>query len=51
MPADQTCSVGLATLQPDETPHDLVSRADTALYTAKRAGRDRTSTWSPLETV
>jgi two-component system cell cycle response regulator len=36
-------SVGMATLQPDDSPASLVKRADTALYAAKRAGRDRVS--------
>ncbi len=35
-----TISIGVATLQPDEQPQDLVARADAALYRAKRAGRN-----------
>jgi len=41
MPGDQTCSVGYATLLPDESPTDCLTRADAALYEAKRHGRDR----------
>lgn len=40
-PDDQTCSAGLAVWQPGETVDDLVGRADSALYAAKEAGRDR----------
>jgi diguanylate cyclase (GGDEF)-like protein len=38
-----TCSAGVATLRPsdDALGKDLVARADTALYAAKRAGRGR----------
>ena len=39
-PEDETCSVGLAEWSPGESAADLVSRADAALYAAKRAGRD-----------
>jgi diguanylate cyclase len=38
---EQTCSIGVATWDLVETPAELVARADTALYRAKRAGRDR----------
>lgn len=37
----QTCSIGLAMWDGVETPADLVSRADQALYHAKHEGRDR----------
>ncbi|MDZ5622089.1 EAL domain-containing protein [Nocardioides sp. HM23] len=37
----QTCSIGAATWDGVETPGGLVSRADQALYHAKRSGRDR----------
>ena len=40
-PDGQTCSAGLALWRPGETVDDLVGRADTALYEAKEAGRDR----------
>ncbi|PTT87653.1 GGDEF domain-containing protein, partial [Pelomonas sp. HMWF004] len=37
-----TASIGVARAQgPDEAPEALFSRADAALYEAKRAGRDR----------
>jgi diguanylate cyclase (GGDEF)-like protein len=39
-PGGQTCSVGVAEWMPGEAAADLVSRADAALYEAKRAGRD-----------
>ncbi len=34
-------SAGVATLQPNETPESFLARADAALYTAKRSGRNR----------
>lgn len=36
-----TASIGVATLQEDDTPDSLVHRADMRLYAAKEAGRDR----------
>lgn len=41
-PGGLTCSAGLVRWDGHESPHDLVGRADAALYQAKRAGRDRT---------
>ncbi len=38
-----TISVGVAELQADELPIDWLHRADTALYEAKRAGRNRSN--------
>ena len=39
LPAEQTCSVGVAVLVPNESGEQLVSRADEALLVAKRHGR------------
>lgn len=36
-----TISIGVATMQQDDTPHTLVSRADDALYQAKYQGRNQ----------
>lgn len=36
-----TASIGVATLQPNETLEHLLQRADLALYDAKQQGRDR----------
>ena len=36
-----TVSAGCATWSPDESPDDLLRRADDALYVAKRGGRDQ----------
>jgi diguanylate cyclase len=36
-----TLSVGLALLKPDETAVELIQRADSCLYSAKRRGRNR----------
>jgi len=40
-PDGQTCSVGLAAWDGRESPLQLVARADDALYTSKKQGRDR----------
>jgi diguanylate cyclase (GGDEF)-like protein len=44
VPADQTCSAGVATWVAGDTAHTLIARADNALYAAKRAGRNQTVT-------
>jgi two-component system cell cycle response regulator len=36
-----TASVGIATLEPRDTPESLLKRADKALYAAKKEGRNR----------
>jgi diguanylate cyclase (GGDEF)-like protein len=41
MPASQTSSAGVASWRGAESVEALVSRADSALYAAKSAGRDR----------
>jgi diguanylate cyclase len=42
-PAGQTFSAGIATWDMLETSDELVARADSSLYDAKKQGRDRTS--------
>ncbi|WP_445148645.1 diguanylate cyclase [Baekduia sp. Peel2402] len=41
VPGAETCSIGIATWDGAESADELVARADTALYEAKAAGRDR----------
>ena len=42
IPDDETCSAGVACWNSRESAESLVSRADDALYTAKRTGKNRT---------
>jgi diguanylate cyclase (GGDEF)-like protein len=46
-PAEHSCSIGVAQWKEDETAEELVARADSALYEAKAAGRDRLSLADP----
>jgi diguanylate cyclase (GGDEF)-like protein/PAS domain S-box-containing protein len=41
IPTEQTCSAGIAAWDGEESADALVARADHALYTAKRQGRNR----------
>jgi diguanylate cyclase (GGDEF)-like protein len=41
LPEDQTCSVGVCLWDGEESAEHLTARADTLLYAAKAAGRDR----------
>jgi PleD family two-component response regulator len=41
-PLNQTFSAGIATWDGRETSDELVARADTAMYSAKQSGRNRT---------
>lgn len=41
MSIEITVSVGIAVQRADDGPGELIARSDTALYTAKRAGRNR----------
>lgn len=41
VPEGQTCSIGFACWDGEESAERLVARADAALYRAKREGRDR----------
>jgi diguanylate cyclase (GGDEF)-like protein len=47
-PSGQTVSIGLAQWDATETPESLFSRADAALYEAKRGGRNRVAADPPL---
>jgi len=46
-PGGETCSAGVALLEPGESGAGLVARVDSLLYDAKRGGRDRTASVAP----
>jgi len=46
-----TVSMGVASLAPGQTAHDLIQAADRGLYQAKGAGRNRVASWGGVEQV
>ncbi|MGF1727286.1 GGDEF domain-containing protein [Photobacterium nomapromontoriensis] len=44
-----TCSIGVAEYQPDESIDSFIQRADSALYKAKRSGRNRVEIESKIQ--
>lgn len=47
LPRPVTISAGIAELQPEDDPESFLSRADHAMYIAKRSGRNQTFTARP----
>lgn len=50
VPHSQTCSIGVAAGKAGDVPTDVVRRADQALYTAKRRGKNRYEVFGMLST-
>lgn len=46
-PISVTVSFGISQLDPDVSVEESINRADTAMYAAKRSGRNRSCTWDP----
>ncbi len=46
-PQMPTVSYGIAVAEPKASLHELIERADQALYRAKKSGRDRTTVYQP----
>ena len=51
VPGDETCSAGVALWDGAESPTELLTRADAALYAAKLAGRNQTKLATPRGTA
>jgi len=47
VPGGQTASIGITQAQSQDTPRDLIDRADRALYAAKEGGRNQVRAFEP----